>query len=106
MLKIQFKSNKGSFRSNKHKYFNIKLLIASIYCPVEKKKHNEMIDFISNNLNNIPPSSHVILEQDSNTKVRIARISTEEIVETNISKFSTKELNTKGENLLNTMKAN
>ena len=46
------------------------------------------------------------LGEDSNAKVGIARTSTKEITHINIGKFSNKESNTKGENLLDIIRIN
>ena len=101
-LKCHFSCTRGAFRKKHHKHVNIELSIASAYYPVDIAEHDEMLEFMSEFLANLPPKRNVILCQDSNAKVGIGDdAELDEPSDVPLGKFGCPSRNAKGANLVN-----
>jgi len=102
-----FKKSKGAFRK-KNKKTVTKVNISSIYYPYKEEEYEEMLDLVSDHLQNQSPSKFIIIGQDSNAKVGTQNDQDREEFESNdihIGQYGEKQRNTKGESLLNLVRS-
>ena len=66
---MQIQVLKGAFRKKKEKSLTVDLKIASIYCHVGKSEYEVILNFVETKVSREHTKNHVIIGQDSNSKL-------------------------------------
>ena len=66
-------NNKRAFRRNRIKHITKKIIVASLYYPYKPSEHKEFLDFAQDFFNSFNRRAIIIIGQDSNAEVGIAK---------------------------------